>query len=54
MTLDSVTVEMYEAVDNGVTPNTPTDITNDVYNASTGEINIPAVTGNVVITASAS
>lgn len=54
MTLDSVTVEMYEAVDDGTTPNTPTDITNDVYNASTGEINIPAVTGNVIITASAS
>ena len=54
MTLDSVTVEMYEAVDNGTTPDTPTDITNDVYNASTGEINIPSVTGNIIITAMAS
>lgn len=54
MTLDSVTVEMYEAVDNGTTPSTPTDITNDVYDSSTGEINISAVTGNVIITASAS
>jgi hypothetical protein len=54
MTLDSVTVEMYEAVDDGVTPNTPTDITSSVYDSSTGEINIPSVTGNVIITASAS
>lgn len=54
MTLSSVTVEMYEAVDNGTTPNTPTDITSSVYNSSTGEINIPSVTGNVIITASAS
>ena len=54
MTLDSVTVEMYEAVDDGVTPNTPTDITSSVYDSSTGEINIPSVTGNVIITAIAS
>lgn len=54
MTLDSVTVEMYEAVDDGVTPNTPTDITSSVYDSSTGEINIPAVTGNIIITATAS
>lgn len=54
MTLDSVTVEMYEAVDDGVTPNTPTDITSSVYDSTTGEINIPSVTGNVIITATAS
>ena len=54
MTLDSVTVEMYEAVDDGTTPNTPTVITSSVYDSSTGEINIPFVTGNIIITASAS
>lgn len=54
MTLDSVTVEMYEAIDDGLTPNIPTDITSQVYNSSTGEINIPSVTGNVIITANAS
>lgn len=55
LTLDSsVTVEMYEATDNGTTPETPTNITSQVYNSSTGEINIPVVTGNIIITASAS
>ena len=53
-TLQSVQVQMYEAVDDGVTPDTPTDITSQVYDASTGEIDISSVTGNVVITAVAS
>lgn len=53
-TLQSVQVQMYEAVDDGTTPATPTDITSSVYDSSTGEINITAVTGNVIITASAS
>lgn len=53
-TLDSVTIVMYEALDNGTTPSTPTDITSIVYNSNTGEINIPSVTGNVIITARAS
>ncbi len=53
-TIDSVTVTMYEAVDDGVTPNTPTDKTSEVYDPITGEINIPSVTGNVIITAVAS
>lgn len=54
LTLGTVTVEMYEATLNGTTPSTPTDITSSVYDSSTGEINIPSVTGNVIITASAS
>ncbi len=53
-TLDSVTVEMYFARDNSPTPDEPTDITESAYNASTGEIYIEVVSGNVVITASAS
>lgn len=52
-TLSSVQVQMYAAEDNAVTPDTPTDITSTVYNASTGAIDIESVTGNVIITASA-
>lgn len=45
---------MYSARDNALTPDEPTDITSAVYNASTGEIYIQEVVGNVIITASAS
>lgn len=53
-TLGTVKVEMYSARDNSLTPDEPTDITSAVYNASTGEIYIQEVVGNVIITASAS
>ena len=53
-TLGTVKVEMYSARDNAITPDEPTDITSSVYNASTSEIYIEAVFGNVIITASAS
>ena len=53
-TLQSVQVQMYQCEDNTATPDTPTDITSQVYNASTGEIYIQEVVGNVIITASAS
>jgi hypothetical protein len=53
-TLGTVKVEMYSARDNALTPDEPTDITSSVYNASTGEIYIQEVVGNVIITASAS
>ena len=53
-TLQSVQVQMYQCEDNTATPDTPTDITSAVYNASTGEIYIQEVVGNVIITASAS
>lgn len=53
-TLQSVQVQMYSARDNALTPDEPTDITSAVYNASTGEIYIQEVVGNVIITASAS
>lgn len=53
-TLDTVKVEMYSARDNSLTPDEPTDITSAVYDASTGEIYIQEVVGNVIITASAS
>lgn len=53
-TLQSVQVEMYSARDNSLTPDEPTDITSAVYDASTGEIYIQEVVGNVIITASAS
>ena len=52
-TLQSVQVQMYQCEDDGVTPDTPTDITSQVYDASTGEIYIQEVVGNVIITASA-
>lgn len=54
MTLDSVTVEMLDTDTTSSTYDTIVDITSSVYDSSTGEINIPSVTGNVVITASAS
>lgn len=54
MTLDSVTVEMLDTDTTSTTYDTMVDITSSVYDSSTGEINIPSVTGNVVITASAS
>lgn len=53
-TLQSVQVQMYQCEDNGVTPDTPTDITSTVYDASTGEIYINSVMGNIIITAIAS
>ena len=53
-TLDTVKGEMYSARDNSLTPDEPTDITSAVYDASTGEIYIQEVVGNVIITASAS
>lgn len=53
-TLQSVQVQMYQCEDNTATPDTPTDITSAVYNASTGDIYIQEVVGNVIITASAS
>ncbi len=54
MTIDSVTVEMLDTDTTSPTYDTMVDITSSVYDSSTGEINIPSVTGNVVITASAS
>ena len=53
-TLQSVQVQMYQCEDNGVTPDTPIDITSQVYDAITGEIYINSVMGNIIITASAS
>lgn len=53
-TLQSVQVQMYQCEDDTATPSSPTDITSQVYNASTGEIYIEEVVGNVIITASAS
>ena len=52
-TIERVKVLMYECADNTATPATPTDITNDVYDASTGTIHIEHVIGNVEIKASA-
>lgn len=54
MTIASVTVEMLDTDTTSPTYDTMVDITSNVYDSSTGEINIPSVTGNVVITASAS
>lgn len=53
-TLDTVKVEMYSARDNSLTPDEPMDITSAVYDATTGEIYINSVMGNIIITASAS
>ena len=47
--LNRVMVLMYEAVDDGTTPDNPTDITSQVYNPNTGEISIQSVTGNIII-----
>lgn len=54
MTLGTVTVEMLDTDTTSGTYDTMVDITSSVYDSSTGEIKIPSVTGNVVITASAS
>ena len=54
MTLGTVTVKMVDTDTTSDTYDTMVDITSSVYDSSTGEINIPSVTGNVVITASAS
>lgn len=53
-TLQSVKVEMYMSRDGAPTADEPTDITSAVYDASTGEIYINSVMGNIIITASAS
>lgn len=52
--INSVAVTMLDTDTTSQTYDTFVDITSSVYNSSTGEINIPSVTGNVVITASAS
>lgn len=52
-TIALVRVLMYECADDRATPATPTDITNDVYDSSTGTISIEHVIGEVEITAKA-
>lgn len=51
LTLSSVQVQMLDTDTTSPTYDTLVDITSSVYDSSTSEINIPSVTGNVVITA---
>lgn len=51
--LTNVQVLMYDAQDNGVTPDNPTDITSTAYDSTTGTISIEHVTGNITINATA-
>ena len=51
--INSVVVTMLDTDTTSQTYDTFVDITSSVYNSSTGEINIPSVTGNIIITASA-
>lgn len=51
--MSSIQVLMYDAQDNGVTPDNPTDITSTAYDSTTGTISIEHVTGNITINATA-
>lgn len=52
-TLSTVQVTMLDTDTTSPTYDTMVDITNDVYDASTHTINVPAITGDIVITATA-